>query len=75
MSRSIVKTKIHGNTTAISEKKDKSFANRKLRRLVNQLISPDRTILPKLREVSNVWCFGKDGKRYNSLMTTKDLRK
>ncbi|MBQ4804542.1 hypothetical protein J8L88_16900 [Aquimarina sp. MMG015] len=75
MSRSKKKTKIHGNTTATSEKENKRDANRKFRRVVKQKVKLDETKLPELREVSNVWSFDKDGKRYNSEMTEKDLRK
>ncbi|MGG6230487.1 hypothetical protein [Tenacibaculum sp. SDUM215027] len=75
MSRSKKKTKIHGNTTAKSEKENKQDANRKLRRIVKQKVNSGKTELPELREVSNVWSFDKDGKRYNSEMTEKELRK
>ena len=75
MSRSKKKTKIHGITTASSEKENKQDANRKLHRVVKQKVDSGETDLPDLREVSNVWCFDKDGKRYNAEMTEKDLRK
>ena len=29
----------------------------------------------KIREISNIWSFDKDGKIYDSEMTEKDLRK
>lgn len=75
MSRSIQKTKIHPITSAKSEKKDKQFANRKLRRIVKQEVSSEKEEYSKLREISNVWNFDKDGKKYNAKMTEKDLRK
>ncbi len=75
MSRSKKKNKIHGNTTAKSEKENKRDANRKYRRIVKQKIQSDETELPEVREISNVWSFDKDGKRYNPNMTDKDLRK
>ncbi len=75
MSRSKKKTKIHGITTAKSEKENKRDANRKLRRIVKQKVNSGKTELPELREVSNVWSFDKDGKRYNPEMTEKELRK
>ena len=75
MSRSKKKTKIQGITTAKSEKENKQEANRKLRRIVKQKVNTQKTDLPQKREVSNVWSFDKDGKRYNSEMTEKDLRK
>jgi len=71
MSRSKKKTKIRGITTAKSEKENKQNANRKFRRIVKQKIITEKTELPKVREVSNVWSFDKDGKRYNSKMTEK----
>ncbi|QHI35520.1 hypothetical protein IMCC3317_08660 [Kordia antarctica] len=75
MSRSKNKTKIYGNTTASSEKENKRDANRKFRRVVKQKVKSEEMELPELREVSNVWCFNKDGKRYNPEMTEKELRK
>ena len=32
-------------------------------------------VMPLLREVSNVWCFDKDGKAYWRDASEKDLRK
>ncbi|HET8839010.1 MAG TPA: hypothetical protein VFM82_08490 [Flavobacteriaceae bacterium] len=75
MSRSKNKTKMHGNTTAISEKEDKRKANRKLRKIVKQRLKSQHTEFPRLREVSNIWSFQKDGKKYDASMTEKDLRK
>ena len=75
MARSKKNTKIQGITTAKSEKKNNQDANRKLRRIVKQKVNSGKTDLPELREVSNVWSFDKDGKRYNPKMTEKDLRK
>ncbi|WP_299216517.1 hypothetical protein [uncultured Dokdonia sp.] len=75
MSRSKKKTKIHGITTATSEKENKQDANRKFRRTIKQKVKSEETELPELREVSNVWSFDKDGKRYNPEMTEKELRK
>ncbi|MCB4800316.1 hypothetical protein [Neotamlana laminarinivorans] len=75
MSRSKKKTKIQGITTATSEKENKQDANRKFRRIIKQKIKAEETELPELREVSNVWSFDKDGKRYSPEMTEKELRK
>ena len=58
MSRSKRKTPIAGITTSASEKKDKQAANRVLRRLTRA----DPENAPLLREVSDVWSMGKDGK-------------
>ncbi|MBK9718905.1 MAG: hypothetical protein IPQ02_03555 [Saprospiraceae bacterium] len=75
MSRSKKKTKIQGITTSNSEKRNKQEANRKFRRIVKQKIGIEDNNLPEKRVVSNVWSFDKDGKRYNSEMTDKELRK
>ncbi len=57
MSRSRRKTKISGWTTATSEKEDKQLANRRLRRIVKEKLKSGEDVLPKLREVSDVWSF------------------
>ncbi|ADY28788.1 hypothetical protein IZU89_04905 [Cellulophaga lytica] len=75
MSKSEKKTKIRGITTAKSEKENKQDANRKYRRIVKQKVKSNESELPKVREISNVWSFDKDGKKYDSEMTDKDLRK
>lgn len=75
MSRSEKKTKIRGITSAKSEKENKQDANRKYRRIVKQKVKSNESDLPEIKEVSNVWSFDKDGKRYDSEMTEKDLRK
>ena len=75
MSRSKKKFKISGITTAKSEKENKQEANRKHRRIIKQKVKSKEAELPSIREVSNVWNFDKDGKRYDSEMTDKDLRK
>lgn len=75
MSRSEKKTKIRGTTTAKSEKENKQKANREYRRVVKQKIKSNESELPEIRETSNVWSFDKDGKKYDSEMTNKDLRK
>ena len=64
MSRSFKKTPIHGITMARSEKSDKAIANRKLRRAVKRSINLHEEIQPLVREVSSVWTFSKDGKRF-----------
>ena len=66
MSRSYRKTPIFGTTTADSEKKDKRLANRKYRRSVRQLVDEDLNDenIPDIREMSDVWSFDKDGKRF-----------
>ncbi len=65
MSRSKRKTSIHGITMADSEKADKLAAHRKYRRTLKQKLEAEpETPLPVERELSNVWSFAKDGKRY-----------
>lgn len=73
MSRSRRSTPITGMILAFSEKEDKRRANRHLRSRIRQILhvtatgnhDPDNLSLPLLRELSNVWCFDKDGKVYN----------
>lgn len=66
MGRSYRKTPIRSITTAASEKRDKQFANRRLRRVVKQALKgePEAQVLPLKREVSDVWVMDKDGKRW-----------
>ena len=78
MSRSKRKTPILGFTCAKSEKDDKRRANRKLRRIVktgirvsNKKALETYESLDK-RDVSNVWSFEKDGKRY--IIRNKDKK-
>ena len=59
MSKSKKKTPIGGNGGG-SDKQDKRFANRKLRRRVKASDDFDLTI----KDVSNTWDFKKDGKSY-----------
>lgn len=74
MGKSYRKTPIVGNASD-SEKMDKRKANRQLRKAVKDMLYKSRLLqeeilidvmerLPKLREVSNVWDFEKDGKHY-----------
>lgn len=63
MSRSRKKNpfcKIAGN----SDKKDKSLANRKFRRLTKVKINTDTDLPMRLKEVSNTWSFSSDGLAY-----------
>ena len=76
MSRSIKKTKKRAITTATTEKEDKQFANRRFRRKnKTKSKAAEEDNYPKLREVSDVWGFAKDGKIYDEEMTEKDMRK
>lgn len=75
MSRSKKKTKIGWFTNAKSEKEDKQKANRKFRRIIRQIVKSKKADFPIKREISNIWCFDKDGKRYFSEMKDKEMRK
>lgn len=75
MSRSKKKTPIQGIASSDSEKEDKRDANRKFRRKTKQEIKNGEEQLPKLREVSNVWSFSKDGKTYREDLSDKEMRK
>lgn len=76
MSHSYRRLPIFGNCVANSEKKDKRIANRRYRRITRQLVrmgAYDR--LPLAREISNVWDFAKDGKRWFANATREWMRK
>jgi hypothetical protein len=76
MSRSLRHNPITGIAVADSEKYDKRKANRILRARVRvALARKDDPVLPVLREVSDVWAFAKDGKKYWSDAPAKWLRK
>lgn len=62
MSRSVGHTPIGGHCKCRSEKDEKRAANRKLRRIVRMSVRSGLDPLPVIREVSNVWTWGKDGK-------------
>lgn len=64
MSRSKRKTPKTGLTTAESEKKDKVFAHRKFRRASKVKIKSNGEPPVNLNEVSDIWNFAKDTKRY-----------
>jgi hypothetical protein len=66
MSRSQRKLPFIGITSAVSEKDDKRFANRKERHLNRQILrtTVDDTLLRHKREVGNPWVFAKDGKSH-----------
>lgn len=76
MSRSRRKTPIFAMTNADSEKKDKQSANRSYRRRVKVQICKSSEVIAKIREVSDVWSFNKDGRRYHAnLKDSKEMRK
>jgi hypothetical protein len=67
MSRSYRHTPILGHGGG-SEKQDKRIYNRRLRSRVRQMLHScadfDAVLLPKVREVSELWDMSKDGKSY-----------
>lgn len=64
MSRSYKHTPIAGISLADSEAKDKALASRRWRRAVRQALRCGNEDLPAQREISDVWGFDKDGKRW-----------
>lgn len=66
MSRSRRKTPICGIASADSEKEDKQTYNRRYRRAFKKQlhINPFAEVFPHLKEYSNPWCMGKDGKTW-----------
>lgn len=71
MSRSYKHTTISGITTARSEKRDKQLANRRFRRISRHRARIGAEPLIDLNEISDVWDFQKDGKRYFDLEEAK----
>ncbi len=78
MARSRKKTPVISVTTARSEKADKRLTHRVERR-TNKVIlgmTKDDVALKQVRELSDPWCFGKDGKRYvDPKKCVRELRK
>ena len=75
MSRSYIKNKIVGYTKKETEKRDKTIANKRYRRLVKVRIAKRSEVLPLIREISNIYQFDKDGKHYYAGMTKLEMRK
>ncbi len=75
MSRSKRKTPITGITSAETVKGDKRNANRKFRRVTKVQVKKGDQPFLDLNEISNVWSFDKDGKKFLKNPTKKDLRK
>jgi hypothetical protein len=73
MSRSRKHTPAGGNTTVSTEKRDKSLARKAWRRA--RRVADHDAPVPDLREVSDVYDMGKDGKRYWTNPQPADLRK
>ena len=77
MTRSRKKTPMFGISTSVSEKADKVAAHKRERRKVRTRlrVEPEAAVLPHRLEISNVWAYAKDGKRYRKTATKKDMRK
>ena len=77
MARSRRHTPIFGITSQESEKADKRRGNRRLRRLVREVVATSDApeVLPALREVSDPWSMAKDGRSYWKEARSTDLRK
>lgn len=64
MARSRRRTPVTGFTHCRSERKDKQAWHRRFRRAVRAALQREDDLLPHVREVSDPWGFGKDGKVY-----------
>ena len=76
MSRSYRKTPVFGITVAESEKWDKTFCNRRFRRMERKALESGTE--PPLRndEAVDYWLFAKDGKHYMAdWASEKNMRK
>ena len=64
MSRSYKKYAVTTCTTSASEKNDKRIAHRIFRKRAKRALKNNKlSLLPfRMRDVSNIWCFAKDGK-------------
>ena len=77
MARSQWKTPIRSITTALSKKMDKQSAHRRYRRKVKAVLQqvPEAGLFPHVRERSDPWRMGKDGKaRFDPTKHPKDMR-
>ena len=76
MSRSFKRTPIAGIATGASDSQGKRQANSSLRSRTRDALGMEQDVMPLLREVSNVYSFPKDGKRwFDKLKYPKMLRK
>ena len=76
MSRSRRKHPAGGITTADSDKYGKTMASRVARRVVREALARDlEGLMPLKREVSDVWSFSKDGKKWHGWRYPELLRK
>lgn len=78
MSRSYRKNPVTGWTMSSSEKGDKRFYNRSLRRINRRLLTlgRDQVLFKDKREVMDIWSMNKDGKmRFDPQEFPKYMRK
>jgi hypothetical protein len=77
MGKSYRRTKIFGHTKSDSEKQDKTFHHRRMRKRIKDQIHKGEfdKPFPMEREVSNVWTWDKDGKHYWKGATDRDMGK
>lgn len=64
MGKSRRRTPISGTCVCRSERTWKELWHRRYRRAVNAAVRADEDVMPHVREISDVWSFGKDGKTY-----------
>lgn len=64
MSRSRKKNPITGTCVCRSERRDKQAWHRRFRRIVDAALHREDEVMPHIRDVSDPWSFGKDGKSY-----------
>lgn len=77
MGKSYRKTKKFGWSTAASEKEDKVFHHRKMRKKIKDQIQKEDfdSPFPVDNEVSDPWTWNKDGKQYWPDATKRDMGK
>ncbi|PQV63870.1 hypothetical protein B1R32_10877 [Abditibacterium utsteinense] len=77
MSRSRRKTPVCGNCVCRSERSEKISWHRKMRReIASRLRQSEEVLMPLDKEVSDIWDFGKDGKRrFDPQQFPQEMRK
>ncbi len=75
MSRSRRHTPIFASTTCKSDKEDKTLARRRWRKACKAALNKGSETFPTLRDVSDVWSFGKDGKGWWKDASEKMMRR
>ena len=77
MARSRRKAPIRGITSSDSEKSDKAASQRKIRRVVRQIVPMDpEAVLPLEKQLTNPYSMDKDGKaRFDPKLSPELMRK